>query len=309
MNRRSFMQSSVSLAGAVGLAGLQDVPGSRQAMFTLFDTQRNARLRLGVCAYSYRKYLKRYSSGAGLGTMDMKGFIDKCVELQVDGAELTSYYFPAAPTDEYFYDIRQYAYKKGMPISGTAVGNNFCKPNPADRAEEVRKMKLWIDRAVLFGAPGIRVFGGGHLPEGHSKQEIHKWVVDGLAEAAAYAGSRGVTLAIENHGGYPRDTVDVIQILQDVDSRWLGSNLDTGNFILDPYREIAEVAPYAVNCHFKVEVRTPDGGKVPADVGRIVQIITDAGYKGFVTVEYEAEEEPMTGIPKIVNQIREAIQV
>jgi hydroxypyruvate isomerase len=84
-------------------------------------------------------------------------------------------------------------------------------------------------------------------------------------------------------------------------------NLDTGNFRTeDPYRDMAAAAPYTLNVQVKVDVRV--GGKSqPTDYKRVVQILRDAGYRGYVALEYEAAADPMTAIPGHLAALREAI--
>ena len=90
------------------------------------------------------------------------------------------------------------------------------------------------------------------------------------------------------------------------DSPWFGVNLDGGNFNTDdPYRDLARIAPYAINAQIKVMV-TNNGKREVADFARIIGILKDAGYRGYIVLEYE-EKDPMTEVPKYLDILRELL--
>ncbi|GIX05634.1 MAG: hypothetical protein KatS3mg115_0037 [Candidatus Poribacteria bacterium] len=255
-------------------------------------------MHVGCCAYSYRQYLSK-------GEMTLLDFLDTCAQIGFDGVELTAYYFPNTERETLF-EVKRAALKRGLDISGTAVGNNFCQPDPERRAQQVQMVKSWIDHSVLLGAPLIRVFAGG-VPEGHTEEEARAWTIAALQECADYRGAeRGIMLALENHGGITSTVEQVEAILNGVSSDWLAVNLDTGNYRQDPYGSIRRTAPYAINCHLKSEVPAP-GGKMPADIRRIIADLREAGYRGYLSVEFEAAEDPKTGVPRFAREILAAL--
>lgn len=254
-------------------------------------------MRVGCCAYSYRQYLT-------VDEMTLEDFLDEAVEMELDGVELTSYYFKSTD-DEYLYDLKRKCYLRGLDISGTAVGNRFTVADSAERAKQIQMVKDWIDNAVKLGAPCIRVFAGG-VPEGHTEEETRKWTIAALEECADYGKSRGVIVALENHGGITATADGTVSLIEAVDSEWLGANLDTGNYRQDPYESIAKTAPYTVTCHTKVEV--PSGANNPElDADRLVKILDDVGYKGYLSIEYESAEDPMTAVPEFVVKLKDAV--
>ena len=257
-------------------------------------------MRIGCCAYSYRKYLES-------GEMSMEDFIDTASDLGLDGVELTSYYFPQ--TDKgYLHSLKRRCLEKGLDVAGAAVGSKFTLTAPEHRAAQVVMTKHWIEHAVELGAPELRVFAGVTL-DGYADADAFGWAVEALSECAQTAAEKGVVLALENHGGITRTARQVIDLIEAVDSEWLRVNLDTGNFGMDPdtdpYEGMATVAPYAVTAHYKVSMRTP-GGKRPVDLVRVVDTLRGAGYKGFLNIEYEEDEEPRDAIPQIAEELRRA---
>ena len=298
INRRSFLKMGALAAGfsAVKPASILASPAS--------GSFHDSRIKLSLAAYSFRDQFKA-------GELTMEAFIDYCDKLKLDGTELTSYFFDAE-TDAYLLNLRSKCFHLGLPISGTAIGNNFVTPDKNERRKEIEDVKGWIDKAVVLGAPSIRIFGGGGIPDGHTEKDAYDWVLPALHECVEYAGKHGIVLAIENHGGFPTTSEQLIKLVHEMDSPWCGANLDTGNFTEDWYRQIDEVAPYAVVVQLKPHVRpgwkSPvEGGKpVPADIAGIVRTLKNVGYRRYLVLEYEAED-PYENIPKWIDRLNDLI--
>ncbi|HID12123.1 MAG TPA: sugar phosphate isomerase/epimerase [Candidatus Latescibacteria bacterium] len=159
-------------------------------------------MKIGCCAYSFRGYFKD-------GRMSLEGFLDKVVEMGLDGVELTAYYFPTTEAG-YINRIKREAFLMGLDISGTAVGNNFCREDPEQRREQVEMVRM-VDISCRLGAPCLRVFAGG-VPEGHTEEEAFGWVVDSLKGCVEYAAEKGVMLALEDHRGITSTAEQVLKI-------------------------------------------------------------------------------------------------
>ncbi len=263
-----------------------------------------ARLRLALAAYSFRSDVKGTKDGLRDG-MDMLKFVDYCADHGVEGAELNSYYFPENVTDTYLAELRRHAHLRGVTVSGTAVGNNFCHPNGAQRDKEVAHVKEWIRKSAIFGAPHIRVFAGGP-PKDVTKDEAKKHCIAALEECGEAAGKAGIFLGIENHGGIVAEADDLVEIVRAVKSPWVGINLDTGNFHTeDPYGDLAKIAPWAVNVQFKGKMtRRGQTKEEPRDDARMFKLLRDAAYQGFVALEYELKDDPFVRVPKMLAEMR-----
>lgn len=254
-------------------------------------------MRIGCCAYSYRQYFAS-------GEMDLDQFIGLVADMGLDGVELTAYYFPSTDLD-YLHSLKRRCLEVGIDVAGAAVGSRLTLASPSDRAEEVAMVKQWIGHAVELGAPQLRVFAG-NVPDGNTEEEAFAWTVEALSECAAVASSRGVVLALENHGGITSTADQVIRLVEAVDSDWVRVNLDTGNFKVDPYEEISKTVPYSVTAHLKASIRTPQGN-TSMDIERLVRTLRGAGYKGFLNIEYEEEEDPKTAVPRLAEQVKSAM--
>lgn len=263
-------------------------------------------MKLSLAAYSFHSRLTQgWPEPTGQqGPMSLTDFIDFCAEQQLDAAELTSYYFPNPLAHEYLLQIKEQTFRLGLDISGTAIGNDFCLAAGAAREAQLQKCRQWIDYAAELGAPVIRIFAG-NIPAGDSEAEALDRCVAGINESVRYASQRGVVLALENHGGITSTPEQLLAIVKRVEaSPWFGVNFDSGNFRTpDPYGDLERIAPYAVNAQIKVMIEPAGGNKQPADLQRVIGILKDANYRGYVVLEYE-ERDPLGEIPKYLDALR-----
>ena len=225
MNRRDLLQSLPMLA-AFG--------SSSQPVLADARSKPGARLRTAICAYSFREALKKK-------TMTYDDLVRLAVELDVDGLDLTVYWFPST-SDEFLLPLRRLAYKNGVEIYSISIRSDMCRPTEELRDREAAWLERWVEVAAKLGAGHIRVFGGD-VPNGSTEDQAAEWVVSILKRAAEYSGKKGVILGLENHGGITSKAERVVQIVKAVNSPWVGINLDTGNFDSDTYARSKPVCP------------------------------------------------------------------
>lgn len=278
MNRRELFKTLSAAALAVpAVAAQRQVQGGK------------ARIKTAICAYSYRQAL-------GANKLTYEDLVDVAVENNVDGLDLTVYWFPQQNLDQFYSSLRRKAYVSGVEIPAIAIRSDLCQSRANNQEREVAWLNYWVDAADRLGASHIRIFGG-NVPEGASEDDAAGWVTEILKRSADYAGKKGVILGLENHGGITLYAKRVIQIVEAVDHPFVGINLDTGNFRSDPYGQIQMCIPYAVNSQYKVSVH--DGDKTEkSDWDRITKMFADAGYKGYISLEYEDEEDPFKAVPR-----------
>ncbi len=294
VHRRQFLHSAAVLASGA-------LAASAASAIEPIPREGAARFKFSLAAYSYRNLLQGKNA-----TLTLKDFIDDCAKMKLDGAELTSYYFPNPVTPEYLAERKEQCRQLGLEISGTAVGNDFGHPPGEKRTQQIQLVKRWVDHSQALGAPVIRIFAG-HVQKGMSAEEAHRLIVQGIEECCDYAGQHGVRLALENHGGPTGTAAGLLALVRDVQSPHFGVNLDTGNFHGEHiYDELAQAAPYAINVQVKVVVSGPNGKKQPADFARLAKILRDANYQGYIVLEYEEAGDPRQECPKYVEQIRQA---
>jgi sugar phosphate isomerase/epimerase len=230
--------------------------------------------------------------------MTMEDFIHKAVDLGIDGVDVTTYYLKT--TDPaYLVSLRHLAFKDGLAFSGAAAGTRMCQSEPARRVAATKEIRDWVDVAERLGASHLRVFGG-KVPEGATEEQGIQWVVETMKPACDYGAEKGITLGIESHGGITSKAVTILEILRRVNSPFAGCNLDITHFPRDEYAQIEMLAPYATHTHIRDYF---DSGE-PIDLDRVWRIFAKAGYKGYMSGEYQGKEDPLTGVPKLVDKIK-----
>lgn len=261
------------------------------------ESQAEAKTRLltGCCAYSYARPLKA-------GKMTMEDVIREAVELGIDAVDMTAYWFKSTEP-AYLASLRHLAHRNGVCFSGAATGASTVQGDAAKRAQALDEIKKWTDVTEALGASHLRVFAG-KLPPGATAQQGIQWTVDTLKAACDYAGKKGITLGVENHEGITQNADVCIELVHRIDSPYFGINLDITNFIATPqadaYAQIEATAPYATHTH----IRDVFGDGKAVDLDRVWPLFARANYKGFMSAEYEGEEDPSTGVPKLVGRIK-----
>ena len=233
-------------------------------------------------------------------------FLDKLVAMGSLGADMTVYWFEST-NPAYLHDLRRLAYRKGVPLSGAACHSSMVQASADKRREVLAEIKKWVDVTDRLGASHLRIFGGP-LPPGATVKQGTDWVVETMKPACDYSGKKGITLGIEDHEGVTQNAEVCLEIMHRVDSPYAGINLDITHFIPtgseDPDAQIKACIPYATNTHIRDHF---DDG-TPIDMDRVWRMFRDSGYKGYMSVEYEGKEDPMTGVPKLINKVKALCQ-
>lgn len=295
MQRREFL----SALGTVPALGLTPPPAAMDPIKRVGPT----RMKLSLAAYSFRNALSGPKK-----SMTLDDFVDLASTYDIEAVEPTSYYFPEPATPEYCRALRRHAFLQGLAISGTAVRNTFTYQPGPQLDKEIDHVKRWVDLAAELHAPTIRIFAGD-LQKGTAEADARRWCIDAIHRACEHAATRGVILALENHGGIVTTAEQLLSIVKEVRSDWFGINLDTGNFrSADPYGDLAKLAPYSVVVQVKTEISTgPKGPRQEADLARVIKILRDVKYRGFVALEYEAEDDPRQAVPRYLQQLRKLV--
>jgi sugar phosphate isomerase/epimerase len=243
----------------------------------------------GVNAYSFCDLMQAKDSRDKEQMYSFSNLLDWCHYKGIKAIDPTGYFFPSypeVPSDDYLANLKNKATSYGIAISGTGIRNNFASPDPKVRQEGVELAKKWIVVASKLGAPVLRCFAGD-IPKGYETnwKEPAGWMIECYKELLPYAEKYNVKIGIQNHGDMLQTAEQCMYVIKGVNSKWAGIIVDTGNFTTaDPYKDISELVPYAVNWQVK-EFTDGYGGKTKTDYNKLVQIIKDGGYKGFVPVE------------------------
>lgn len=262
-----------------------------------------AKLKTSLNAYSFNGPLTK-------GEMNLDELLEFCAVNQFDAVDLTAYYFPGYPevsSDEYLYHIKQKALLLGLEISGTGVRNDFTDPDPAKRKASVELVKNWIIAAEKLGAPVIRVFSGTVDTKDLPREKVVDYMVADFKECVEFGKAHGVVVAIQNHNDFIKTANQAIEIIKRVNSDWFGLILDIGSFRTNPYKEIAQTIPYAVNWQLKETVFV-NGVEQKVELDRLMKTIIESGYRGYLSLETLGEGDPKVKVLLFLNEFREAIK-
>ena len=289
MRRRDFLKTASAAALLPSLAR-----HAKAAVPT--DESNRARLLVGCCAYSYATYFES-------GKLTMEEFFRKAANLGVRGVDVTTYWLKSTEP-EYLNFLRHLAFKNGLGLSGAAIKTEMCQSDPAKRAEQIQNIQHWTDVTDRLGASHLRVFTG-KIPFGATEAQGIKWVVEVMQPACSYAAKHGITLGIENHGGLTARAAVAVEIMRQLDSPFAGINLDITNFEAptdeEMYSDIAACIPYATHVHVRDHFGTT--GR-PVDLERVWQMFARAGYRGYMSAEYEGDEDAAAAVPKLLDRVK-----
>jgi sugar phosphate isomerase/epimerase len=292
-SRRNFTRKMV--AAGVGTAALPFMPGLSGRSSGNETLVRSRRVKISLNAYSFDKPLRA-------GTMTLDDLLDFCAKTGFDGADLTGYYFkgyPAVPSDEYIYHIKQKAFRLGIELGCTGVRNDFTWHDSAKREPEKQLVKDWIVVAQKLGAPGLRIFSGTLSKEEYPWDERAKWIADDIRECAEFGKQHGVMLALQNHNDFLKNSSQVEKMLRLIDSEWVGLMLDVGSYHTeDPYSDIEASSGYAVTWQLKEKVFVKDT-QVNTDFSKIRDIVLKCGYSGYLPLETLGEGDPFKKVPDL----------
>lgn len=293
-------------AAAVGLAaGAEEAPPVKPA----------PRNRIGVSTYSFWQF-------RNAEFRSIEACIDLAGEMGFDGVEILHRQLEK-DDNATLQKIKQRAFKNGLDLMGLSTHQTFLSPDEEKRKKNMEHTIKCLETAYGLGIGTMRVQSGNWntrknfddlmahrgaedpLP-GHTDEEGFKWTIDAYEKLVPEAEKRGVTMGFENHWGLGRTPEGILRVVEAVNSPWLGITTDTGNFLEDPYDKLVKVAPRTV----LVQAKTYFGGgmwyTLDLDYPRIAKIFREAGYRGYISLEFEGKEHPRTGVAKSLDLLRKA---
>lgn len=273
-------------------------------------------IRFSLNAYSFHARLMEQVGPDSIYVFGITELLEWASGQDLEAVDITGYYFrgyPHPPSDEVIRAVKVRAAALGLSISGTGIRNDFASADPAVREAGVALAKQWIDVAAKLGAPVIRLFAG-NMPAGYAGRwdEVMAWMAPCFRECAKYGARRGVRIGIQNHADALSTADQCLRLLRAIDSKWVGLIVDTGSFTTpDPYEDILQTAPYAINWQVKERLYGM-GTDRKTDMLRIMKILQQAGYRGFVPVETLPEKgktyDPQLRVPALLAEMHLARQ-
>lgn len=306
LTRRTFL--------GAGLAALPVGSLSAHAPAAQAATAARPRVKLAVSSYSYWHFRGERTP--------IERVIDDAARLGFEGVEILHRQMPEEGV-AYVNRLKQRAFRAGVDLVMLSIHQDFVTPDAAERQKDIDHTKRCLELASRLGIPCIRLNSGrwntiksfddlmaakGDEPPiaGHTDEDAFRWVIESINACLPTAEKEGVVMMIENHWGLTTKVENVIRIHKAVSSPWLGVNLDTGNYVGDPYPQIATLAPHASIVQAKTYYGGGEWYTLDLDYPRIARILRDAGFSGWVSLEMEGKEDPATAVPKSYMVLRNA---
>jgi len=215
----------------------------------------------------------------------------------------------------------------GLVLSGLSLSNNFNQDDPDAFRQQIETVVTWMQVAAEAGAPVSRIFGGSLSRERRTDPAARAGrrgrILEGLGAVVREAENLGLLLALENHGGLPCTGEEQADIIEAIGSPNLRATIDVGNYMQggqEGHEGTRVAAAHAAYVHFKDFRKVPDEGTPwgwtveactvgdgDVDHRACVEVLSKAGYDGFIALEYEGTEDERTGVPRSVDFLNEVI--
>ena len=184
----------------------------------------------------------------------------------------------------------------------------LASPDKKERLQAVDNHKKWVEAAKFLGCHSIRVNARGK----GTYDEQKKQMADGLRRLCEYAEPFGINVLVENHGGLSSNGKWLSEVMKLVDHKLVGTLPDFGNFgDYDRYKGVKELMPWAEGVSAKSVAFDESGNEANMDYTRLLKIVLDAGYHGYVGVEYggrkHSEAEGIRLTKRLLERVREKL--
>jgi len=212
---------------------------------------------------------------------------------------VNTFYFSKKNNTQYWNDFKARCENEGVEsliIMCDAEGN-LGDTDDQQRQQAVENHYGWIDAAALLGCHSIRVNAAGN----GTAEEVKASAVDGLGKLVEYGENANVSVIVENHGGYSSDAAWLSGVISQVNSDFCGTLPDFGNFCIerssdectneyDKYKGVRELMPFAKGVSAKTHEFDAQGNEVRTDFKKMLKIVKEAGFKGYIGIEYEGSQ-------------------
>jgi len=269
-------------------------------------------MKLGVSSYSFARYARG-------GKIDLFGTIKMAAEIGFDGIEFAGFGSDAEGADqiEFAKKVKDATAEAGLAMMSWTIGADFLRA--ASVEDEIARLRGQVDICQALGAPMMRHDATGGFPDRKNGLaeyiEALPLVAKGYAGVTEYAAGKGIKTMIENHGFFFQDSDRVEALINKVGNPNFGALVDIGNFLCadeEPMRAVKRMAPYAFHVHakdFHVKCPCADPGEgwfrsrggVPlrgsiighgnVNTKACIDILKEAGYDGFLSIEFEGMED------------------
>jgi len=312
LNRRTFLASTALAASASALS----IQNSEAA------EPKKKRIKLGISTYSYWHFRTE--------RVRIETVIDKAAGIGAEGVDILHRQMDIGEKEpltadgrSYLQKLKRHAFRNGIDLICLSIHQDFVDPKAEYRQQQIDHTLKCIEIAYELGVPCIRLNSGrwntiqsfddlmkarGIEPvlPGHTEDDGFRWCIDCIEKCLPKCAECGVILALENHWGLTRTPEGLLRVLNAIDSPWLGGLMDTGNFLEDPYDKLKAIAPKTLFVQAKTYYGGGEWYTLDLDYKRIANILSEANYTGYVSLEMEGKENPDIAVPKSIEMLRQA---
>ena len=274
-------------------------------------------IRLIVSTYSYWHFEKvKYP---------IEKVIENAARIGFDGVEILQRQLESNNDVPYFNKLKKLAFDNGLALPFLSIHQNFVEPDRRTRELHIDHTLACIRQAVQLGIPAIRMNTGSWPVErtadyfktgiteplpGYTDRDAINWVIDSMGECLKHAEREGVILCLENHWGLSSNLDILMEIYNALSSSpSMGLNVDTGNYVGDPYPQIRRLVKHANIIQAKTYYGGGTSYDLDLDYDRIAKIMREENFTGYVSLEMEGKENPETAVPKSYAMLRKALAV
>lgn len=299
-SRRSFLQTSATTAAGMALASTTAFGAFRQEK--LFE--------ISLAQWSLNKSF----FGGKLDNLDFAKVARR--EFDIDAIEYVNQFFKDKAKDaKYIAEMKSRAAGEGVKSLLIMVDGEgrLGDPNLHKRNQAVENHFKWVEAAKELGCHSVRVNAGSG---GTYDDQIHR-AADGLRALTEFAAPHGLNVIVENHGGLSSNGEWLAAVIRKVDHERCGTLPDFGNFrvsndeMYNRYKGVLELMPYAKAVSAKSHDFNESGDEIHTDYLRMMKIVRDAGYRGYVGIEYEgrkmAAPEGIMATKKLLERVRDQL--
>jgi len=301
-NRRAFLKQSAELAAGLGASALA---GGR-----LLAAQKKPPFEISLAQWSLHKALfAKQVDNLDFARMAKQDFGIAAVEY------VNQFFKDKAKDPQYLGEMKKRAADLGvtnvliMCDGEGALGD----ADAAKRRKAVENHYRWVESAKFLGCHSIRV----NAESTGSYEEQMSLAADGLRKLSEFGAQHEINIIVENHGGLSSNGAWLAAVMKKVGHPRCGTLPDFGNFRIKPgeeydrYKGVQELMPFAKGVSAKSHDFDAQGNETHTDYRRMMKIVLDAGYRGFVGVEYEgsklSEPEGIRATKQLLERVRDAM--
>jgi sugar phosphate isomerase/epimerase len=270
---------------------------------------------MAVSTYSFWRFKENLK-------LPIETCIEEAAQMGFNGVEILHMQMEGQSND-YLQKLKRCAVINGIDLCGLSIHQRFLSPDKEYRQKNIDHTLKCIELAYKLGIPVMRLNTGtwgtsksfddlmekrgieAPLP-GYTDEDGFKWVIDSIEKCLPTTEKCGVIFGLENHWGLARTPEGLLRIVNTIDSPWLRVLLDTGNFLEDPYDKLEQCAPQTVFMHAKTYYGGGLWYSLDLDYPRIARIMHKYNFHGYVSLEFEGNEDYKTAIPKSLALLRKA---